>query len=67
MKLPEATNTIFTYPVDRLLEMRPGQIISYPLEDYSKVNARRQRAEKKTGGKFSLRKVGGTLHVWRRQ
>ena len=63
--MTKPTHTLFAQPVDRLLDMAPGQVVDFPAADYWKVNARRQRAERKTGGKYSLRKRGDKVFVLR--
>jgi hypothetical protein len=58
-------NSIFSYPLDRLTDMKIGDVINYPAADYWKVNARRTRAEKKIGGKYKLRVKDSLLYVLR--
>lgn len=55
------TNTLFASPLDRLTDMKVGEVISYPAAEYWRVNARRTRAEQKTGGKFRIRKKDDQL------
>ena len=58
-------NTNFRNPIDRLLEMKIDEVITYPSADYWRVNARRTRAEKKAGGKYRLRIKGDQVFVLR--
>lgn len=69
-RMTTAAHTLFAHPVDRLLRMEPGEIETFPAEEYWRVNARRTRAERRLraegrAGRFRLKRKGPHVFVLR--
>jgi hypothetical protein len=61
--IPERKGKQFVFP--QLYTMEVNQSFTCPLEDYARLHTASQNCRRKTGRKFTLRKMYGNARIWR--